>query len=281
MRKKQKRGQDVWSDAYSEVYNAISNVYLIKAFGAESKFAKSISRAFTKAWRAWIVPEFVWANINFLQGLLVSLTQGAIFLYSIKLVASGYLSVGDLVAINGYALVAFGPVVMFMNHIGNIQMGLLQIYEADKILQKKTENYHPKDVKTPKPFVPEIEFKNAHFYYSKKEGDILKGVSFKIDTGQTVAFVGESGVGKSTSVELILAFAFPQKGSVQISGVNSKKLVLKYLRENIALVPQETTLFNDTILMNLRFANPKASEEEIWQALERARLADFVRSLPK
>ena len=279
--KKQKRGHEAWSDAYSKVYDALSNVLLLKVFSSEKIAMQTIAKSFNKAWRAWLVPEFVWANVNFLQGLLVSITQAVIFLYSIRLVMMGVLSIGDLVAINSYALAAFGPVVMFLNQMGDIQMGLLQIYEADKLLQKKTENYHLKGAKKPSPFIPEIEFKNAHFYYSKKEGDILKGVSFKIDAGQTVAFVGESGVGKSTSIELILAFAFPQRGSVLVSGVNTKKLDLEYLRKNIALVPQETTLFNDTILANLRFAKAKASEKEIWEALEKAQLADFVRSLPK
>ena len=279
--KLQKIGHRAWRKAYEESFNSTANIFAIKAFGQESFFEKLLKKKFDEAWMKWLKPEQVWANIGFLQGLIVTATQGTIFLWSIFLLRSAQMSIGDLVAMNAYVLAAFGPVVAFMNQLGRLQNGLILIEDFDKMLSKKRETYHPEGAKLPKPFIPSVSFKDVYFAYSKKAGDVLKGVSFDVKPGQSVALVGESGVGKTTTIELLLAYYFPRKGSVKISGVDSRKHDLEYLRKHITLVPQETVLFNDTILRNMRFADLKASEKQIWEALEKAQLADFVRSLPK
>ncbi len=279
--KLQKKGHKAWRKAYEESFNVTANIFAIKAFGQENFFGKLLKKKFDAAWMAWLKPEKVWTNVGFLQGLIVTATQGLIFLWSIFLLQEAQMTIGDLVAMNAYVLAAFGPLVSFMNQLGRLQNGLMLIEDFDKMLKKPKENYHPKGAILPEPFVPSVSFEDVYFAYSKKAGDVLKGISFNVKPGQTVALVGESGVGKTTTIELLLAYYFPQKGSVKISGVDSRKHDLEYLRRHITLVPQDTVLFNDTILRNMRFANPQAGEEKIWEALEKSQLADFVRSLPK
>ncbi len=279
--KLQKKGHKAWRKAFEESFNTTANIFAIKAFGQENFFGKLLKKKFDAAWMAWLKPERIWTNIGFLQGLIVTATQGFIFLWSIFLLKDDQMTIGDLVAMNAYVLAAFGPLVSFMNQLGRLQNGLMLIEDFDKMLKKPKEIYHPKGAILPKPFVPSVSFEDVHFAYSKKDGYVLKGVSFKVRPGEMIALVGESGVGKTTTIELLLAYYFPQEGSVKISGVDSRKHDLEYLRRHITLVPQETVLFNDTILRNMRFANPQASEKQIWEALEKAQLADFVRSLPK
>ncbi len=279
--KKQKQGQSAWKDAYSEIFNSLSNIFAIKSFSQEEFKAKLIWKKFERAWKRWSHPERIWASVNFAQAFIVALTQLSIFLFSIYLLQSAEITVGDVVAINAYVLAAFGPLVMFMNQFSNLQNGLILIEEANKLLSKRTENYTPKNPCLPKRFTPSVEFKDVYFRYSKKDPLVLVGVSFKADPMQKVALVGGSGGGKTTSVDLISAYIFPNKGKVLVSGKSTKCLPLKYLREHITIVPQETVLFNDTLKNNLLIAKPNAKEEELWQALEKAQLKDFVESLPK
>ena len=278
---KQRKGVEARADAYGVAHDILSNIFAVKHFTRERRDEKNINKAFLKAYNKWLKPQTVWANITFAQSFIVTFAQFSIFFLSIKLIYIGEISVGDLVAINAYALASFGPIVQFMTNFGSMQESLVTIEEADKMLSQRPEAYIPKNVKYPKEFVPKVEFKDVWFRYERKQPWVLRGVSFVANPGEAVALVGESGVGKTTSIELLLAYYFPQKGKVLVSGVDTRRLDLTYLRAHIAVVPQETTLLNDTLFKNLKFANEKASEEDIWRALEKAQLKDFVESLPK
>ncbi len=281
LQQKQKRGYEAWMRAYGESADILSNIFAVKAFAKEGGAKKTFQKFFGKAFVLHIQPYLVWENVRYLQDFIVLAVRVAIFAFALFLLKSGEISVGDIVAMNGYVSAAFGPVVGFVNRWGALQNALIALEEADKLINKKKEVYQPKKPSLPANFIPSVEFKDVWFRYDRKSNWVLRGVSFKANPGELVAFVGESGVGKSTTVELILAYAFASKGKVLVSGTNIRKLPLKYLREKIALVPQETALFNDTIFNNLRFAKPKATEKEIWLALEKAGLKEFVESLPK
>lgn len=109
---------------------------------------------------------------------------------------------------------------------------------------------------------------------------MLAGVDFKVHAGEVVAFVGESGVGKSTAISLISGYYFPSKGRVLIDGVDTRKFCLTELRKNIAVVPQEVALFNNTIKSNICYGLPSASEEDIVRATREAHAEDFIVALP-
>ena len=109
----------------------------------------------------------------------------------------------------------------------------------------------------------------------------MKNVSFTVKPGEVVALVGESGVGKTTLIELILAFHFPTRGKIFIDGHDIRSLDLKNYRSKIATVPQEISLFNDTVLMNIRYGNFGASDVKARRAAEEAHAAEFIESFPK
>jgi len=163
----------------------------------------------------------------------------------------------------------------------NIQNGLVRIEQAEKILAMPTEVYSPVNASPLVEIKGDIEFRNVHFNYSKKDGDVLKDVSLKIKAGEVVALVGESGAGKSTLIDLISGYYFAQKGKVLIDGVDIKKINLNVLRENIAIVPQEVSLFNDTIKTNIKYGSFNASDEDVQKAAEGAYADMFIQKFPK
>ncbi|MBA2613147.1 MAG: ATP-binding cassette domain-containing protein [Bacteroidetes bacterium] len=127
----------------------------------------------------------------------------------------------------------------------------------------------------------EIEFKNVSFNYpTRPDFDVLKDISFKASAGETVALVGSSGSGKSTIASLILRFYDPQKGTIEVDGVNSKDIQLTELRKQIAIVPQDVILFAGTIKDNIAYGKPNATDAEIEEAARKANAYDFVTSFP-
>jgi subfamily B ATP-binding cassette protein MsbA len=128
-------------------------------------------------------------------------------------------------------------------------------------------------------FKGDIQFKDVHFSYLEHE-EVLKGISFEVKSGQTIAIVGATGAGKSTIINLLNRFYDIQKGSICIDGVEIKDLTLKSLRAQIAVVLQDVFLFADTILNNITLNNPDISEIEVRRAAKDIGIHDFIMSLP-
>ena len=127
---------------------------------------------------------------------------------------------------------------------------------------------------------PAVKFENTSFAYGPYQPRVLQDVSFRIEPGQTVALVGPSGAGKTTCAQLLLRFWDPSGGRILLEGNDLRKFTLDELRAKIALVSQETYLFNTTIRQNLRLARPEATDEAIEEAAQRANAHQFITELP-
>ncbi|MBM46675.1 MAG: thiol reductant ABC exporter subunit CydC [Acidimicrobiaceae bacterium] len=125
-----------------------------------------------------------------------------------------------------------------------------------------------------------VTFNNVGFSYPGTDTQVLRGVSFKIKTGSTVAIVGPSGAGKTTAAQLILRFWDVDEGNISLSGENLRNLDLDDLRAHVAMVSQETYLFNDTLAHNILMARPDATDTEVRTAIDQASLTEFVANLP-
>jgi ATP-binding cassette subfamily B protein len=157
------------------------------------------------------------------------------------------------------------------------------LLDMDRMFRLLTEHREVED----RPGAPEVppgpakvEFCNVDFHYERAR-QILHGVTFAIPAGHRVAVVGHSGSGKSTLARLLYRFYDVSGGSILVNGKDLRELKQASLRAAIGIVPQDTVLFNDTILYNIRYGRPDASDEEIFDAARAAHIHDFIESLPK
>ncbi|NXH35695.1 MDR1 protein, partial [Myiagra hebetior] len=155
-------------------------------------------------------------------------------------------------------------------------------YEVYKIINKKRLiDSSSKEGYKPDKLIGQIEFRNIHFSYpSRPDVKILKGLNLKVQTGKTIALVGASGCGKSTTVQLLQRFYDPDQGEITLDGRDIRTLNTKWLRENIGIVSQEPVLFATTIAENIRYGREDISDAEIEQAAKEANAFDFISRLP-
>jgi len=277
-----KKGRRSWNKAFGYGYDSIANFQTVKSFTAEKYESKRTSKAFIDgAFKNWFIVEKIWANISFFQRITILITRLAVFIVSVFLIQKGEISIGSLIALNGYASMVFGPFVRLGHQWQIIQNGLVAIEKAEEILESPKENEDKENKAYLENIKGQVEFKNVSFSYDKKDGKVLKNINFKINPGEIVAFVGESGVGKSTTIDLISGYYFASQGSVLVDDNNVKDINLESLRKKIAIVPQEVVLFNDTIEMNIKYGSQRASKAEILEASRRAHADSFIDKFPK
>jgi ABC-type multidrug transport system fused ATPase/permease subunit len=157
---------------------------------------------------------------------------------------------------------------------------------AERILEIMDETPEPYEATNPNTGSTDIsgalKFNDVHFRYpSRQDIGVLNGVSFKADKGETIALVGPSGSGKSTIASMVLRFYDPDAGSITIDGINSKEMGLEFLRNQMAIVPQDVILFGGTIRENIEYGKPGASSKEIEAAAKKANAHIFVDSFPE
>ncbi|XP_009569142.2 ATP-dependent translocase ABCB1 isoform X2 [Cuculus canorus] len=189
----------------------------------------------------------------------------------------------------GRVLIVFFSVIVGTFSIGQAAPNLESMakargaaYEVYQIIDKKRPiDSSSKDGYKPDKLIGEIEFRNIHFSYpSRPDVKILKGLNLKVQTGKTIALVGASGCGKSTTVQLLQRFYDPVEGEIVLDGRDIRTLNVKWLRENIGIVSQEPVLFATTIAENIRYGREDISDTEIEQAAKEANAFDFISRLP-
>jgi len=230
-------------------------------------------RAATKTWTSlgWL---------NFGQTLIFSAGMLVCMIMSALAVQRGEQTIGDFVLINMFLMQLSIP----LNFIGfvyrEIRQGLTDIESMFELLAVEAEVEDKKAAPELSIESGAIRFDDVNFHYDA-DRPILKGISFDVPAGKTVAIVGPSGAGKSTISRLLFRFYDIQAGAITIDGQDLRDVTQKSLRSTIGMVPQDTVLFNDTIAYNVRYGRVEASEEEVKQAAERAQIGDFIARLPQ
>jgi ABC-type multidrug transport system fused ATPase/permease subunit len=262
--------------AFGDSFDLIGNAHAIKQATAEEYEAKRMSDLLKgPVLGLWGKMNKIWSNLTLAQRVIILGTQLTIFIASIIFISRGDMTVGDLLAFNAYATMMFGPFVVVGRNWQTIQNGVIQLEEAEAVLSEKQENYHPEGSDKNLKIQGNLTFDKVSFRYNEKT-PVLQNINFSVKAGEIIALVGESGVGKSTLVELISGYNFANEGKVLVDGKPIETLDLIALRQQIGIVPQEVVLFNDTILHNIRYGSFSATDEEAKEAAKGAHAYDFI-----
>lgn len=270
-----------WSEGWGDAAEAAQQIESIKQATAEEyQSEKTRVSMLEKTYGLWYRLESIWSNVSYFQRIVVFATQSALFVASVYFIEQGIITVGELVALNGYALMFFGPFVALGHSWQTIQNGLTAAAQAERVFLERQEVYAPEGAVSFAPLKGSVKFENVSFQYGNGQPEILKDVSFAVKSGEIVALVGESGVGKSTIVSLISGYYFPSRGAVYVDDADTREFNLTSLRKQIAVVPQEIALFNDTIKENIRYGTFQAGERDIKDAAQKAHIDEFIETLP-
>ncbi len=223
--------------------------------------------------------------LNSGQALIISAAITIMMLLAVIQAQAGIMTVGDFVLINAFMMQLFIP----LNFLGfvyrEIRTALVNIENMFKLLTRQGKVSDSKTATTLKLTRGEIKFDQISFHYQSdprhENRSILQDISFTIEPGKKTAIVGSSGAGKSTLVKLLFRFYDPTSGSISIDGQNIVHVTQKSLRQLIGIVPQDTVLFNDSILENIRYGKPDASDTEVAEAIDLAHLRQFIEQLPE
>ncbi len=265
---------------YGNVYDKLYNVFLIKNFAMEESEKKQFLKSFIgKALPPYKDSAEKSAKLQHIQGIIYNLSFVAVLGTAIFFLRNGQISQGEFIMFFGYINLSFSPFFRlseFYNFYKRASVAIKRIIKLKNLVPEAMKHGN----KVIEEFKGAIDFKNIDFSYNKDK-EILKDINLEINSGESVALVGESGVGKSTLSELIFGYYQPTKGNIYLDKINISKLKLKWLRENIAIVPQEISIFNDTLINNIKYANPKASFDDIIKSARAANAHEFIMSLPK
>ena len=268
------------TDANTKAIDSLLNFETVKYFGNEEMEAKRFDQSMARYERS---ATQVWTSLgwlNFGQGLIFGVGTAIMMVMSALAVQRGEQTLGDFVFINAMLMQLSIP----LNFIGfvyrEIRQGLTDIEQMFDLLEVEAEVVDSPDARDLAIGKGAIAFKDVHFAYDPAR-PILKGISFEVPAGKTVAVVGPSGAGKSTLSRLLYRFYDVQQGAIAIDGQDVRDVTQKSLRAVIGMVPQDTVLFNDTIAYNIRYGRISATQTEIEAAAEIAQVGQFIESLPE
>jgi len=217
--------------------------------------------------------------LNFGQGVIIAVGVTVVMMFAAQQVTEGLMSLGDLVLVNAFLLQLFIPLGFLGVIYRQIRYSLTDMDNLVKLLQQEPEIVDIKNAAELRVTQGQVNFEHVSFGYDENR-PILKDVDFEIKPGEKLAVVGASGAGKSTLARLLFRFYDVNLGSIKIDGQDISQVTQCSVRENIGIVPQDTVLFNESILYNLSYANLDASREEIIQAAKMANIHEFIESLP-
>ena len=267
------------SNLNSFVQERITGMKIVQIFAREAIEYKNFKEINARHRKGWI--KTVWYNSVFfpIAELLSSITLGTvIWVGGLNTVLDQTASVGDLTAFIMMVPMIFRPLNQIANKFNTLQMGMVAADRVFKVLDTSS-NIQDNGQDTIENIKGDLEFADVKFSYVENEV-VLKGVSFKVTAGDTIAIVGSTGAGKSTIVNLLNRLYDIDSGNITIDHKDLRTISIKSLRKNIAVVLQDVFLFADTILNNITLSNPAISELEVQSAAKEIGVHDFIMSLP-
>lgn len=263
--------------SYNEAYNGSKTIKAFNLYNIQNlKFSNQLNNLF----KLKIKITQKTGSISPLMHIIVSIGIGFAIGYGSYLVQKGTITSGNFVSFITALIMLYTPIKGLGGNAKNMQSALLALERVEKNMNAKEYIIDKKDSIPLKTLTSSIEFNHVFFEY-KKGNPVLKDISFKINKGETIALVGNSGGGKSTIVNLIPRFYDIKKGSIKIDNIDIKNYTLESLRQNISVVFQDNFLFAGTIKDNILMGKLNATQEELNHAIDNACLREFINELPE
>jgi ABC-type transport system involved in Fe-S cluster assembly fused permease/ATPase subunit len=275
-----RRMNDSDTEANTKAIDSLLNYETVKYFSAEQREAQRYDRSMERYERASVKTYTSLAVLNTGQAIIFTAGLTATMLMCAVGVRSGKNTVGDFVMVNAMMIQLYQP----LNFMGMVYREIKQaVIDIEKMFGVLSRNPEVKDIPGAKPLVVtagNVRFDDVRFSYDP-ERPILKGLSFEVPAGKTVAIVGPSGAGKSTISRLLFRLYDVSGGHILIDGQDIRNVTQASLRASIGMVPQDTVLFNDTIRYNIRYGRWDATDAEVEEAAQMAQIDAFIRISPK
>jgi ATP-binding cassette, subfamily B, bacterial len=281
VRKRSRVAQDTLADASAFAGESISAIRTVQAYNGEARanarYGSAVEGAFDAAKAAT-------KSRAFLTGFAIAMVFGSVvgvLWYGAQSVLAGTLSSGTLGQFLLYSVIAASSLAALSEVWGDISQAAGAAERLGELLGEKPAIAAPAyPVALPVPPIGALAFEDVHFAYpSQPDRSALRGLNFQVHPGETVAIVGPSGAGKSTILSLILRFYDPVQGQVQVDGVNIRDLDPKDLRQRLAIVPQDVTIFAMSIHDNIAFGKPDATRDDVIAAARAAQAHDFIMNI--
>ncbi|WP_251518521.1 MULTISPECIES: ABC transporter ATP-binding protein [Staphylococcus] len=281
LRKLTRKRSQALAEVQGFLHERVQGMSIIKSFAIEDNEARNfdkhnkhfLERAFNHT--RWNAYSFSAINTVTDIGPLIVIGVGAYF------AITGSITVGTLAAFVGYLEQLFGPLRRLVSSFTTLTQSFASM---DRVFQLMDEDYDIKNKKGAQPIEIKkgnIELNDVSFKYNYNEAKVLKNINLNVNQGETVAFVGMSGGGKSTLINLIPRFYDVSEGEIKIDDTNIKSYLTGSLRNQIGLVQQDNILFSDTIKENILLGRPDATEDEVIEAAKMANAHDFIMNLPE
>ncbi|MBV9903761.1 MAG: ABC transporter ATP-binding protein/permease, partial [Alphaproteobacteria bacterium] len=267
-------------DANTKAVDSLLNYETVKYFNNEAHETTRFDRSMERYTNASVQSTTSLTVLNIGQAVLMSLGLGAVLvLTAIGIMEQGHFTIGQLTMATGYLVALQQPLNFLGTAYREITQSLVDMDSMFRLLNQPEEVQDKPGAPDLKIVGGEIKFDNVVFSYEPAR-TVLKGVSFTVPAGKTVAVVGPSGAGKSTISRILYRFYDIQSGSVTIDGQDIRDVTQASLRKAIGIVPQDTVLFNDTVKYNIAYGRIGASDAEIKDAAGHAQIDKFIKELP-
>ena len=247
---------------------SLRNIELVKSLGLGEQEVTRLNSTTDKILLLELKKVKYIRTLSFIQGTAVNFIRTTIMFLMLYLIFAQQITVGEFFSLFIYSFFIFGPLQSLGDIINTYREAEVSLENFKAILEIPIES----KPKTPESIgsIKTLEFKNVGFKHQSSSKNALTDISFSVKTGETIAFVGPSGAGKTTLVKLLVGLYPPKEGSIFYNGYNGNKIDFDELRERIGFVTQDTQLFSGTIKENLLFVNPTASDEECYEVLEKS-----------
>ena len=262
----------------TKLIDSLLNFETVKYFNNEKHEYERLNESLKEYEKESVNNQYSLSYLNIAQTVVIMAGITIMLVMSAYDIRAGYLSIGGFVVINAYMLQLYQPLNFFGTVYREIRQSLTDMENLFTLWEEKP-NLTDNDQSVSQTKQPSIRFENVSFDYDERR-TIIENISFEVPNGKKVALVGPTGAGKSTISRLLFRFYDPKQGAIFINNENIKDISQSSLRKMIGVVPQDTVLFNDTIYYNISYGNPKASEEQIYEAARSADIHNFVMGLP-